>query len=125
MDWVTVDEESRIIRLVHYTTQEYFERTQKQWFRNAESEITTSCVTYLSFSVFETGLCHTDKEFVERLQSYQLYDYAAHNWGHYARGWTVSTTSPHPEKDKVRRNLIDVTTREPVFCLCNGFEVFI
>jgi hypothetical protein len=27
---VTVNEESRIIRLVHYTTQEYFERTQKQ-----------------------------------------------------------------------------------------------
>jgi len=26
---VTVDEESRIIRLVHYTTQEYFERTQE------------------------------------------------------------------------------------------------
>ena len=25
---VTVDEESNIIRLVHYTTQEYFERTQ-------------------------------------------------------------------------------------------------
>ena len=29
---VTVDEESNIIHLVHYTTQEYFERTQKKWF---------------------------------------------------------------------------------------------
>jgi hypothetical protein len=29
---VTIDEESGIIRLVHYTTQEYFERTQRQWF---------------------------------------------------------------------------------------------
>ena len=27
---VTINEESRIIRLVHYTTQEYFKRTQKQ-----------------------------------------------------------------------------------------------
>ena len=26
---VTIDEESNIIRLVHYTTQEYFERTQE------------------------------------------------------------------------------------------------
>ncbi|KAJ9412468.1 hypothetical protein QL093DRAFT_2570550 [Fusarium oxysporum] len=37
---VTFDEESSIIRLVHYTTQEYFERTQKRWFPEAESEIT-------------------------------------------------------------------------------------
>lgn len=29
---VTVDEQSDIIRLVHYTTQEYFERTQTRWF---------------------------------------------------------------------------------------------
>ena len=39
---VTIDEGSGIIRLVHYTTQEYFERTQKHWFPNAESEITTT-----------------------------------------------------------------------------------
>ena len=37
---VTVDEESGIIRLVHYTTQEYFERTQKDWFLDAETNIT-------------------------------------------------------------------------------------
>jgi hypothetical protein len=29
---VTVDEESDVIRLVHYTTQEYFERTWTSWF---------------------------------------------------------------------------------------------
>jgi hypothetical protein len=34
---VTVDQESKIIRLVHYTTQEYFERTQNHWFLCAES----------------------------------------------------------------------------------------
>jgi hypothetical protein len=82
---VTVDEESHIIRLVHYTTQEYFERTQKQWFPNAEAEIAASCVTYLSFSVFESGLCQTDDEFEERLRSNLFYDYAAHNWGYHAR----------------------------------------
>jgi hypothetical protein len=82
---VTVDEESHIIRLVHYTTQEYFERTQEQWFPRAEAEIATGCVTYLSFSVFESGSCQTDDEFEERLRSNLLYDYAAHNWGHYAR----------------------------------------
>jgi ankyrin repeat protein len=81
---VTVDEESRIIRLVHYTTQEYFERTQQDWFPNAESKITRICVTYLSFSIFESGFCQTDAEFEERLRLNQLYNYAAHNWGNHA-----------------------------------------
>jgi hypothetical protein len=61
---VTVDEESDIIRLVHYTTQEYFERTWISWFSSAQGDITTACVTYLSFDNFETGFCPTDEEFV-------------------------------------------------------------
>jgi ankyrin repeat protein len=81
---VTVDEESSIIRLVHYTTQEYFERTQHKWFPNAETQIAISCVTYLSFSVFETGPSQTDEELEEKLQSNPLYSYAARNWGHHA-----------------------------------------
>jgi hypothetical protein len=32
---VIVDKESDIIRLVHYTTQEYFERKQNYWFSGA------------------------------------------------------------------------------------------
>ena len=82
---VTIDEESNIVRLVHYTTQEYFERTQKDWFPDAAADATIICVTYLSFSVFKSGFCHTDDEFEERLQSYQFFDYATHNWGHHAR----------------------------------------
>ena len=81
---VTVDEESKIIRLVHYTTQEYFERTWESWFPNTHTDITKICVTYLSFNAFGTGFCLTDKEFEARLQSNALYDYAAQNWGNYA-----------------------------------------
>jgi hypothetical protein len=82
---VTIDEESEIIRLVHYTTQEYFKRTQKQWFPNAQTNITITCVSYLSFDQFKSGICENDKQFKQRLQSNTLYDYAAHNWGHHAR----------------------------------------
>jgi hypothetical protein len=52
---ITVDQEGGIIRLVHYTTQEYFERTQNDWFPKAQSEIAITCLTYLSFSIFESG----------------------------------------------------------------------
>ena len=82
---VTVDAQSDTIRLVHLTTQEYFEQTQKDWFPNAEIDITETCVTYLSFNIFEQGYCRTEGEFEERLQSNHLYKYAAQNWGHHAR----------------------------------------
>jgi ankyrin repeat protein len=82
---VTIDEENGIIRLVHYTTQEYFERTQKHWFPDAETNITKICLTYLSFSIFESGICQTSNEFRDRLESNRLYSYAAQNWGHHAR----------------------------------------
>jgi hypothetical protein len=81
---VTIDEESKIIRLVHYTTQEYFERTQSHWFPCAETDITIICVTYLSLSIFGSGFCQTDDEFEKRLYSNHLYQYAAQNWGHHA-----------------------------------------
>ncbi|RYP64313.1 hypothetical protein DL771_008815 [Monosporascus sp. 5C6A] len=81
---VTVDKGSEIIRLIHYTAQEYFQRTQKDWFPNAEIEIATICATYLSFNVFETGFCENDESFERRLSSNPLYDYAAHNWGVHA-----------------------------------------
>jgi len=88
---VTVDEERGIIRLVHYTTQEYFARTQKDWFPTVEIDITEICATYLSFAVFGSGFCHTDYAFEERLQLNPLYDYAAHFWGHH----TSQIRSPH------------------------------
>lgn len=81
---VTIDEESGIIRLVHYTTHEYFERTKLEWFPNANENITINCITYLSFSTFENGFCTTDEEFEKRLQQNPLYDYAARNWGYHA-----------------------------------------
>lgn len=82
---VTFDKESNIIRLVHYTTQEYFERTQSQWFPQAQADITTLCITYLSFDEFESGICPEKDKFMERLQSNKMYNYAAENWGLHAR----------------------------------------
>ena len=80
---VTLDIQSDVVRLVHFTTQEYFERTP--WFPMAESDITATCVTYLSFNIFDSGFCQSDEEFEERLQVNKLYEYAARNWGHHAQ----------------------------------------
>lgn len=82
---VTVDEESDVIRLVHYTAQEFFQRTWTRWFSNAHHGIATACVTYLSFNPFKAGPCSTDMDFEARLDTYPLFSYAARNWGHHVR----------------------------------------
>ncbi|KAI0440392.1 hypothetical protein F4803DRAFT_527515, partial [Xylaria telfairii] len=81
---VTVDEERGIIRLVHYTTQEYFERTGASWFPDAQFQILRACITYLSFDVFENGACVYWRELTQRLSTYPLYEYASDHWGHHA-----------------------------------------
>jgi ankyrin repeat protein len=82
---VVVDNESAVIRLVHYTTQEYFEQVRDAWNLGGHLDIATTCLIYLSFSSFESGSCSTDKEFEERLQQNKFLDYAAKHWGEHAR----------------------------------------
>ena len=86
---VVIDQESAVIRLVHYTTQEYFERIGDVWNQGGQLNITTTCLTYLGFSTFQSGSCSTDKEFEARLQQNQFLDYAAKHLGSHAR--TVET----------------------------------
>ena len=81
---VVVDPGSAIIRLVHYTTQEYFERIRKEWNPSALLEITSTCLTYLCFDAFKYGSSSTDEEFEDRLRQNKFLDYAAKHWGEHA-----------------------------------------
>jgi ankyrin repeat protein len=83
---VIIDRESNIIRLVHYTAQEYFERIRMARFPNAQATIATACLTYMSFDVFDKGCCPSDKELEDRLEEYPLLKYAAQHWGRHIRG---------------------------------------
>ncbi|KAH7006723.1 hypothetical protein EDB82DRAFT_565832 [Fusarium venenatum] len=82
---VTVDKKSDIIQLAHYTTQQYFNGKQNELFPNVRSNMTTACVTYLSFDAFGSGLCRTDQEFEERMRLYPFYHYTTHHLGDHAR----------------------------------------
>ncbi|KFY95382.1 hypothetical protein V498_03381, partial [Pseudogymnoascus sp. VKM F-4517 (FW-2822)] len=53
---VTVDDKSNIVRLIHYTTQEYFLRIRQGWNPTAQQDITITCLTYLSFDPFKTAI---------------------------------------------------------------------
>jgi ankyrin repeat protein len=89
---VVVDQESAIIRLVHYTTQEYFERISSRLNPDGQLEIAKTCLTYLSFSVFESGRCATDEEFENRLCQHELLDYAAKHCGEHIRSVDAKVT---------------------------------
>jgi hypothetical protein len=82
---VVVDQESALIRLVHYTTQEFFERTGNAWVPDSQLHIARTCLTYLCFDAFQSGRCTANKEYKKRLQEHQFLDYAAKYWGEHAR----------------------------------------
>ncbi|KAJ0292012.1 hypothetical protein COL940_000311 [Colletotrichum noveboracense] len=52
---VTLDEQSGIVRLVHQTTQEFFNKRDEDLFPDADAEITNTCVRYLCLDQFIEG----------------------------------------------------------------------
>ena len=88
---VIVDEETQIIRLVHYTTQEYLARNGDTILPSAQQDIAVSCLTYLLYDELGDGwlggkrvdqLYTTSIE--NRLQRHPFLDYAARYWATHA-----------------------------------------
>ncbi len=57
---VVVDGQSNVIRLVHYTTQEYFEQNGESALPGAQQAIAGSCLTYLLYEDFKSGWIYHD-----------------------------------------------------------------
>ena len=82
---VAVDRQSQMIRLVHETTQIYFEKNRLKIFPGAQQEISRTCLTYLSFDVLAKGPCSTAREMDHRLRELPFFDYASKHWGDHVR----------------------------------------
>lgn len=80
---VTIDRTSSVVRLVHYTTQEYFERMRRQLFPSAQQDMIATCLTYLSLRNFQDP-CTTDEQLGQRLHEMPLLSYASRYWGRHA-----------------------------------------
>lgn len=100
---VVVDDESQIIRLVHYTTQEYFERVWEPRSISCHAKIAQTCLTYISFQGIrqrtaqvskkrrDDGIIRKERLFIEfrfgsLLKNYVLLRYAAIHWTEHAGG---------------------------------------
>ncbi|KAN0081988.1 hypothetical protein V8E54_003286 [Elaphomyces granulatus] len=80
---VTIDQDSNIIRLVHYTTQEYFQRRRSVSFQDVQTDIiSTSCLTYLSYDMFAKDYL-TYSELESCFQQNAFFEYATQNWAYH------------------------------------------
>ena len=68
---IMFDQESQIVRLVHYTTQEYFKRSRSIYFPFAHRDMAMSCLTYVDFPPVQKAC---------------FLEYAAMYWGRHANG---------------------------------------
>ncbi|PHH82191.1 hypothetical protein CDD82_6749 [Ophiocordyceps australis] len=105
---VTTDEEEDTIQLIHYTAQEYLNHTQSNWFPNAETDIASCCITYLSFSTFDAGPWHLN-QFVGPGIKHPLYYYATRYWVCHAR-----LGSPDPN---LISSFLSSQSKIPAICL--------
>ena len=81
---VTIDRESGIVRLVHYTTQIYLE----EQLMDVKVDIASGCLTYLGLEAFcEACDCQGGNKLLEdRLAEYPFVSYAAVYWSDHVRG---------------------------------------
>ncbi|KAK4170041.1 ankyrin repeat-containing domain protein [Cladorrhinum sp. PSN259] len=73
---VSIDPVDDTVRPIHYTAQEYFERVLRARFQGLQSDVTGTCLTYISFRSFLDHNLATGT-----IQSqYPFYLYAVTNW---------------------------------------------
>lgn len=77
---IIVDQESNIVRLVHKSAQEYFERHQAQLFPRASETMARLCLQYLSLSISTT---YFDKRVEFSWPPFRRY--AHMNWAYHSR----------------------------------------
>jgi hypothetical protein len=78
---VIVAEGSDAIRLVHYTTHEYFERIGHDWCPSARQGLASACLGYLCLDTFRLNPGQHMTSLSGRLSEYPFLGYAALFWG--------------------------------------------
>ena len=103
--WLPIDGNSKVIRFIHYTTQEYFESIRQERFGAAADQVALSCITYLMYDDIEhfvwAGKWNHFKEKLplhlqkQLTQKYPFVEYAAEHWGHHVREGSRGRLTPY------------------------------
>lgn len=81
----TLDEESSLVRLAHYSVQEYFVLHQKRLFPAGEEAVAKTCLIALLHEASASGTCLDESAIQSYLASFPFYRYSCRNWGRHVR----------------------------------------
>ncbi|KAH6889001.1 ankyrin repeat domain-containing protein 28 [Coprinopsis sp. MPI-PUGE-AT-0042] len=81
---ITVEEESRLVRLVHYTAKETLEGLLHEAFPHPHSLLATVCMTHLTECGFQNATIGSKEEFKSVLENDPLLAYASEAWAFHA-----------------------------------------
>jgi hypothetical protein len=80
-----IETESKIIRLVHFTTEEFFRSSLETLFLHADVQISKVCLAYLLFDEFCDGRSYSPDELDDRVEDCPFLLYAAVYWHEHYR----------------------------------------
>jgi hypothetical protein len=79
---IEVDRTSRVVRLAHYTTQDYLKNKGNQFY-DFTKRFALTCLVYLSFDSLIENPVKVDSNTLKR--QYRFLSYAALHWGHHVK----------------------------------------
>ncbi|KAH6877440.1 ankyrin repeat-containing domain protein [Coprinopsis sp. MPI-PUGE-AT-0042] len=82
---ITLEEESKLVRLVHYTAKDTLQGLLRHSFPHPHSHLATVCMTHLTHCGFQNTTVHSEAEFVAVRQADPLLAYASDSWAVHAR----------------------------------------
>ena len=83
---VVIDQKSEVVRLCHYSTEEYLRRFRTIRFPTAQMVIAQTCLTYLMFDEFQQGPFKDEMRALQNILNHRFLAYAAINWGKHLQG---------------------------------------
>ena len=87
---VVIDKETSIIRLVHFSVNEYLQDRRSEFFPNADDILTFSCLSYMF--IYQSELDHCLESLSVANDNAPFLTYAARHWGIHAGGSILRKT---------------------------------
>ncbi|KAH6916393.1 hypothetical protein BKA70DRAFT_1502416 [Coprinopsis sp. MPI-PUGE-AT-0042] len=108
---ITVEEESGLVRLIHYTAKGTLERLLREAFPHPHSLLAAVCMTHLAECGFQNTTISSEEEFKSVLEKDPLLAYASEAWAFHAReGLDVVDTERRTAQFITEINAIPVFT---------------
>ncbi|KAJ7270190.1 ankyrin repeat-containing domain protein [Mycena rebaudengoi] len=73
---LVIVDQYHIVHLIHHTLQDYLDQIQARKFARAQTEITTTCITYLCFEIFTQNPNLENRDIWELMGTHPFLDYA-------------------------------------------------